>query len=184
MSGSFHGLQHARLPWPSASLRVCSNSRPLSWWCLPTISSSITPSPPALYFPSIRGLFNESTLHIRWSTYWSFSFSISPSNEYSGLISFRIDWFDLLDVQGTSGVFSNITVQKHQFFGTWLSLWTNSHTHTRLLEKTIALTVQTFVSKMMSQLFNMLSRLVITFLPRSKCLSITWLQSPSALILQ
>ena len=89
--------------------------------------------PPIL--PSIRVFSNESDLHIRWPKYWSFSFSISPSNEYSGLISFRIDWFDFLVVQGLSRVFSNTTVQKHQFFGTQLSLWSTSHIHTGLLEK-------------------------------------------------
>ena len=85
-------------------------------------------------FLSIWVFSNESTLHIRWSKYWSFSFSISPSNEDSGLISFRIDWFDLLAVQ-VSRVFSNTTAQKHRFFGTQLSLWSNSHIHTWLLEK-------------------------------------------------
>ena len=89
--------------------------------------------PPSI-FPSIRVFSNESVLHIRWPKYWSFS--ISPSNEYSGLISFRIDWFDLLVVQGLSRVYSNTTVQKHQFFSTQLSLWSNSHIHTRLLENT------------------------------------------------
>ena len=83
-------------------------------------------------FPSIRVFSNESVLHIRWPKYWSFSFSISPSNEYSRLISFRIDWFDLLAVQGLSRVFSNTTVQKHQFFGAQLSLWSNSPIHTLL----------------------------------------------------
>ena len=78
-------------------------------------------------FPSIRVLSNESVLHIRWPKYWSFSFSISPSNEYSGLISFRMGWFNLLAAQGLSRVFSNTTVQKHQFFGAQLSLWFNSH---------------------------------------------------------
>ena len=81
-------------------------------------------------FPSIRVFSNELVLHIRWPKYWSFSFIISPFNEYSGLISFRIDWFDLLEVQGLSRVFSNITVQKHQFFGTQLSSQYNSHMHT------------------------------------------------------
>ena len=85
-------------------------------------------------FPSIR-VFPTSAIHIRWPKYWSFSFSISPSNEYSGLISFRIDWFDLLAVQGTVKIFSSTTVQKHQFFGTQLSLWSNSHIHTWWLEK-------------------------------------------------
>ena len=96
-----HGLQHTRPPCPSPTPRACSNSCPLSQWCHPTISLCrpllLLPS----IFPSIRLFINESTLCIRWPKYWSFSFSISPSNEYSGLISFRIDWFDLLAVQGT-----------------------------------------------------------------------------------
>ena len=98
-----YGLQHARLPCPSLAPGVCSNSCPLSWWCHPTISSSVTRLllPLPSIFPSIRIFSNESALRIRWPKYWSFSFSISPSNEYSGLVSFRIDWFDLLAVQGT-----------------------------------------------------------------------------------
>ena len=107
-------------------------------------------------FPSIRVFSNESVLLIRWPKYWGFSFSISPSNEHSGLISFMMDWLDLLESKGLSRVFSNATIQKHQFFSTQLS----------------------------SLLFNMLSRLVITFLPRSKRLLISWLQSPSAVILE
>ena len=93
------------------------------------------PSPSASIFLSIRVFSNESVLHIRWPEYWSFSFSISPSNEYSGLISFRMDWLDLLKSKGHSRVFSNTTVQKHQFFSAQLSLWFNSHIHTWLLEK-------------------------------------------------
>ena len=99
---------------------------------------------------------------IRRPKYWSISFNIYPSNEYSGLISFRIDWFDLLAVQGLLRVFSNTTVQKHQFFGTQLSLWSNSHIHTWLLEK-LVLTRWIFVGKVISLLFNMLSKLVIAF---------------------
>ena len=133
-----------------------------------------------LIFPSIRVFSNEVSLHIRWPKYWSFSFSISPSNEYSGLISFRIDWLDLLTVQGLSRIFSNTTVQKHRFFGTWLSL-INSHPY-MTTGKTIALTIWIFVSKVMSLLFNTLS--VIAFLPRRKRLLISWLQSPSAVILE
>ena len=97
-----HGLQHTRLPCPSPLPRVCSNSYPLSQCCYLTISSFATPLLllPSI-FPSIRGFSNESALHIGWPKYWSFSFSISPSNEYSGLISFRIDWFDLVAVQET-----------------------------------------------------------------------------------
>ena len=97
-----HGLQHARPLCPLPTPTACSNSCPLSWWCHLTISSSVIPFLllPSI-FPSIRVFSNESVLHIRWPKYWSFSFSISPSNEYSGLISFRIDWCDLLSVQGT-----------------------------------------------------------------------------------
>ena len=95
-----HGLQHTMLPCPSLSPRAYSNSRPLSQWCHPTILSSVVPSPPSI-FPSNRVFSTESALRIRWPKYWSFSFTINPSNEYSGLISFRIDWFDLLAVQGT-----------------------------------------------------------------------------------
>ena len=126
--------------------------------------------------PSIRVFSNESTLLMRWPKYWSFSFSISPSKEYPGLISFRMDWLDLLAVQG---VFSNTTVQKHQFFGAQLSSVQLSHPYLTT-GKTIALTRQIFAGKLMSLLLNMLSRLVITFLPRSKRLLISWLQSPSA----
>ena len=100
------------------------------------VSDAIQPFHPLLsplllsIFPSIRVFSNQSVLYIRWPKYWSFIFSISPSNDYSGLISFRMDWFDLLEVQGTSRVFSNTTVQWHQFFGTQLSSWSNSHIHT------------------------------------------------------
>ena len=138
--------------------------------------------------PCITVFSNESVLLIRWPNYWHFSFSLSPSNEYSGLISFRMDWLDLLAVQGTlKGLLQllNFSIaQKHQFFSTQLSLWSNSHIHTWVLEKTITLTIQTFVGKVMSLLLNMLSRLVITFLPRSKSLLISWLQSPSAVSLE
>ena len=97
-----HGLQHTRLPCPSPLPRVCSNSYPLSQCCYLTISSFATPLLllPSI-FPSIRGFSNESALHIGWPKYWSFTFSISPSSEYSGLISFRMDWLDFLAVQGT-----------------------------------------------------------------------------------
>ena len=102
-------------------------------------------------FPSIRVFSNESALPIRWPKYWSFSFSISPSNKYSGLASFRIDWFDLLAVQGTLQVFSSTTVRKCQFFGTQPSLWSNSHIHTYMTTgKTIALTMWTFVGKVVT----------------------------------
>ena len=114
---------------------------------------------------------------------WSFSFSISPSNEYSGLISFRIDCLISLQSKGLSRVFSSTTVQKHQFFCSQPSLWSSSHIHTTTGE-TIALTRRTFVGKVMSLLFNMLSWLVIAFLSRSKHLLISWLQSPSTVLLE
>ena len=118
-----HGLQHFRLPCPLPTPRAYSDSCPSCWWCHPTISSSVIP---LLLLPSIflriRVCYSESVLRIRWPKYWNFSFSISPSNEYSGLISFRMDWLDLLAVQGTLRVFSNTTVQKYQFFSAQLSL--------------------------------------------------------------
>ena len=135
-------------------------------------------------FPSIRVFSNESALCSRWPKYWSFIASISPSNEYPGLISFRMDWLDLLAVQGTL----KSLLQHHS---TKVSILRCSAFLTVQLSdpymttgKTIALTRRTFVGKIMSLLFNMLSRLVITFLPRSKHLLISWLQSPSAVILE
>jgi len=117
-----HGLQHTRPPCPSPTPGVYSNSCPLSW-CHPTISSSVASLllPPSI-FPSIRIFSNESLLRIRWPKHSSFSFSISPSNEYSGLISFSIDWLDLLAVQGTLKSLLQQILQKHQFFSTQLSL--------------------------------------------------------------
>ena len=118
-------------------------------------------------FPSIRVFSNESALRIRWPKYWSFSFNISPSNEYSGLISFGMDWLDLQS-KGLLRVFSNTTVPKHQFFGAQLSFLIVQLSHPYMTTgKTIALTRQNFVGTVTSLLFNMLSRLVITFLPRS-----------------
>ena len=134
--------------------------------------------------PSLRVFSNELTLHMRWPKYWSFSFSISPSNEHPGLISFRMDWLDLLAVQGTLKSLlqhhsSKASILWHSaFFTVQLS---HPYMTTR---KTIAFSRWTFVGKVMSLLFHMLSRLVITFLPRSKCLLISWLQSPSAVILE
>ena len=134
-------------------------------------------------FPSIRVFSDESVLCIRSSKYWSFSFSISPSNEYSGLISFRMDWLDLLAVQGTL----KSCLQHHSSKAS--ILWRSAYFIVQFSQpymtigKTIALTRQTFVGKVMSLLFNMLSRLVITFLPRSKHFLISWLQSPSAEII-
>ena len=135
-------------------------------------------------FPSIRVFSNESTLHMRWPKHWSFSFSIIPSKEYTGLISFRMDWLDLLAVQGTLKSLlqhhsSKVSIlQRSTFFTVQLS-----HPY-MTTGKTIALTRQTFVGKVMSLLLNVLSRLIITFLPRSKRLLISWLQSPSAVILE
>ena len=134
--------------------------------------------------PSIRVFSSESVLCIRWPKYWSFSFSISSYNEYSGLISFRMDWMDLPVIQGTL----KSLLQHHSSKASmlWCSVFfivQLSHPY-MTTEKTIALTRWTFVGKVMSLLFNMLSRLVITFLPRSKHLFISWLQSPSAVILE
>ena len=133
-------------------------------------------------FPSIRVFSNESVLHIRWPKYWSFSCSISPSNEYSGLISFRMDWLHLLALQGTLKSLLQHHSSKESIH--WHSAYfivQLSHPY-MTTGKTIALTRQTFVGKVMSLLFNMLSMLVITFLPKSKRLLILWLQSPSAVI--
>ena len=135
-------------------------------------------------FPSIRVFSNESALRIRWPKYWSFSFNISPSNEYSGLISFSMDWLDLPAVQGTPKSLLQhysskaLILRCSAFFLVQLS-----HPYMTTGE-TIALARRTFVGKVMSLLLNMLSRLVITFLPRSKHLLISWLQSPSAVILE
>ena len=143
-----------------------------------------SPSPPAFNLSQHQVFSNESVLCMRWAKYWSFSFSISPSNEYSGLISFRMDWLDLLAVPGTlknllqhhSSKASNLLCSA--FFVVQLS-------HPDMTTgKAIVLTRWTFVGKVMSLLFNMLSRFVITFLPRSKCLLISWMQSPSAVILE
>ena len=180
-------------PWTAAhqaSLPITNS------WSLPKLMSieSLMPSnhlilchpllPSPSIFPSIRVFSNESALHIRWPKYWSFSFNISPSNEHSGLISLRMDWLDLLAVQGAL----KSLLQHHSSKA--LILWCSaffvvllSHPY-MTTGKTITLTRQTFVGKVMSLLFNMLSRLVITFLPRSKCLFISWLQSPSAVILE
>ena len=133
--------------------------------------------------PSIRVFSNESTLRMRWPKYWSFSFSISPSNEHPGVIFFRMDWLDLLAGQGTlksllQPQFKSINFSALSF------LHSPTLTFNKTTAKTIALTRQTFVGKVMSLLLNVLSRLVISFLPRSKCLLISWLQSPSAVILE
>ena len=140
------------------------------------------PLPPSI-FPSIRVFSNES-ICIRWPKYGSFNFSISPSDEYSGLISFRIDWLDLLAIQGTLKSLLQHHSLKASILGCSAFLIVQlSHPYVTT-GKTIALTIWTFVDKVMSLLFKMLSMLDIAFLPRSKCLLISWLQSPSAVILE
>ena len=139
--------------------------------------------PPSI-FSSIRVFSNESVLHIRWPKYWSFSFNISPSSEYSRLISFSIYWFDLLAVQGTlKSLLQHHSSKASIFWHSAFFMVQLSHPY-MTTGKTIALTKWTFAGKVISLLFNMLSRLVVTFLPRSKCLLISWLQSPSAVILE
>ena len=149
-----HGLQQARLPCPLPSPRVCSNSCPLSQWCHPNISSSLAPFSSCLQSFLASGFFPVSALHISWPNYWSFSFSISPSNEYSGLISFRTDWFDFLAIQGTL----KSPLQLHspkasilQCSAFFMILLSHPYMTTG---KTIALTIQTFVRKVVSPLFN------------------------------
>ena len=159
-------LISVELVMPSNHLIVC---RPL---LLPSV------------FPSIRVFSNESVLCIRWPKYWHFSFSINPPNEYSGLISFRMDWLDLLAIQGTLKNLlqhhsSKASILRHSAF----FIVRLSHPY-MTTGKTIALSRQTFVGKVMSLLFNILFRLVVAFLPRSKFLLISWLQSPSAMILE
>ena len=144
--------------------------------CHPLLLTSI--------IPTIRAFSNKSVLHIRWPKFWSFSFSISPSKKYLRLICFRMDWRDLLAVQGTLK-----SLLEHRSSRASILLcsafFTVQLSHPYMTPgKTIALTTQTFVSKVMSLLFNILFKLVITFLPRSKCLLISWLQSPSAVILE
>ena len=184
---SIHSLSCVRLfltPWTAAckaSLSIINSWSLLKLMSIETmmLSSHLILCRPLLLlpsiFPSIRVFSNESVLHIRWPKYWSFSFSISPPNEYSGWISLRIDWFDLLAVQALSKA---SVLQHSSSFAVQLS-------HPCMTAgKTKALTRWTFVSKAMSLLFNMLPRLVIAFLPRSKSLLISWLQSVSAMILE
>ena len=179
-----HGLQHTRLPCPSPTPRDYSDSFAESMMpsnllilCCPLLL------PPSI-FPSNRAFSSDSVLCIRWPKYWSFRFNISPSNEYPGLISFRMDWLDLLAVQEILNSLlqhhsSKASILQHSaFFTVQLS---HPHMTTR---KTIAFTRWTLVGKVISLVLNILSRLVITFLPRSKRLLISWLQSPSAVILE
>ena len=181
-----HESQHTRPPCPSLTnswsllkLMPIESVMPSSHLILCHPLLLLPPIP-----PSIRVFSNGSTLHMRWPKYWSFSFSISPSNEHTGLIFFRMDWFDLLAVQGTLKSLLQYHSSKASIF--WYSAFFTvqlSHPSMTTL-KIIALTIWIFVDKVMPLLFNMLSRLVITFLPRSKCLLISWLQSPSAVILE
>ena len=166
-SWSLLKLKSVELVMPSNHLILC---RPLL--LLPSI------------FPSIRVFSNESTLRIRWPKYWSFNFNISPSNEHPRLISFRMDWLDLLVVQRTLKSLLQHHSSKASILQCSAFFIIQLSCPYMTTGKTIALTRWTFVGKVMSLLFNMLSRLVITFLPRSKCLLILWLQSPSAEILE
>ena len=135
-------------------------------------------------FPNIRAFFNESALHIRWPKFWSFGFSSSISNEYSGLISFRIDWFDLLAVQGTlKNLFQHHNSKASILWCSVFFMVQLSHPY-MITRKAIALTTGTFVGKMISLLFNMISRFVIAFFPRSTPLLISWLQSQNIVILE
>ena len=170
-----HELQHARPPCPSPTPGVHSDSSSHLIFCHPLFL--LPPIP-----PSIRVFSNESTLRMRCPKYWSFSFSMIPSKEHPGLISFRMDWLDLLAVQGTL----KSLLQHHSSKTSILlcsAFFTVSHPYITT-GNIIALTRWTFVGKVMSLLFNMISRLDITFLPRSKHLLISWLQSPSAVILE
>ena len=180
-----HEPQHTRVPCLITNSQ--SPPKPVSIELVMPSSHLILCHPLLLLpsvFPSVRVFSNDSALHVSWPKYWSFSFNISPSNEHPGLISFRVDRLDLLTVQGTL----KSLLQHHNLKASilWCSAFfivQLSHTYITT-GKTIALTRWTFVDKVMSLLFNMLSRLVITFLPRSKSLLISWLQSPSAVILE
>ena len=161
------------LPKPTSIESVMPSSHPIL--CRPLL---LLPS----VFPSIRVFSNESALHIRWPKYWSFSFSICPSNEYSGLISFRMDWLDLLAVQGTLKSLLQQHRSKASILQCSVFFIVQPSPPYMTIGETIALTRRTFVDKAMSLIFNMRSGLFITFLPRSKCLFISRLQSPSAVI--
>ena len=174
-----HGLQHSRPPCPSPAPRVYSNSCPLSQWWHPAISPSLITFNPPSVFPSIEVLLNESVLRIRWPKHWSFSFNISPSKQYLGLISFRMDWLDLLAVQVTlmsllQHYSSKASILQYSTFFIVQLLHPYMTTG-----KTKVLSRQTFVGKVMSLLFNMLSEFVIAFLPSSKHLFISWLHEIS-----
>ena len=170
-----HESQHARPPCPSPTPRVHSNSCPSSCDAIQPSHPLSSPSPPALNPSQHRAFSNESILCMTWPKYWSFSFSISPSNEHPGLISFRMDWLDLLAVQGTL----KSLLQHHSSKASSLrhsAFFTVQLSHPYMTTgKTIALTRRTLVGRVIALLLNMPSRLVITFLPRSKRLLISWL---------
>ena len=178
-----HRMQHTSLPCPSPSPGIHSNS---CWMVIPSSHLILCHSPlllPSIFF-NIRVFSNESALCIMWPNYWCFSFSISSSNEHLGLISFRMNGLDLLAVQGTlKSLLQHHSLKASILLHSAFFLVQLSHPY-MTTGKTIALTRRTFVGQVMSLLFNMLSRLVITFLPRSKHLLISWLQSPSAVILE
>ena len=196
MVSSVQSLSHVQLfttPWTAAcqaSLSITNSGSLLKLVSIKSVmpSNHLILDHPLLLLPSIfpsnRVFSNGSVLCIKWPKYWSFSFSITPSNKYSGLISFRIDWFDLLAVQGTLKSLLQYHSSKTSIICIQLFLWSNSQYLYMTTGKTIALTRWTFLGKVMSLLFNTLSRFVIAFLPRSKCLLISWLQSPSAVILE
>ena len=179
-----HGLKHTRLPYPSLSPRVCSISCLLGWCYNPTISSSALPTFSSCpVFLNMRIFSSESALHIKSPKYQSFSFIISPSNDYSGLTSFRTDLFYLLSVEGTIKSLFQHHRLKASILQLNLFLVQLSHLD-RISGKTVASTVQTFVKKVMPLLFNTLSRFVIVFLSCNRHLLISRLQSPSAMILE
>ena len=178
-------LQHARPPCPSPIPRAYANSCPLSQWCHPAISSSVVPfssCPQSL--PASESFPMSQYFLIRWPKYWSFSLSISSSNEFSGLIFFRIDWLDLLAVQRTlKSLLQHYSLKASILWCSAFLMVQLSHSY-MTTRKTIALTIWTFLSKMMSLIFNTLLRFVIAFFPKSKSLLISWLHSPSAAILE
>jgi len=162
-----HGLQQARLPCSSLTPKVDSYSCPLRQWCHPTFSSSVVHFSSSLQSFQASGYFQESVLGISWPKYWSFSFNISLSNEHSGLISLRMNWLDLLAVQGTLKSLQHHSSKASVFQHSAFLIVQHSHMY-MTTGKNIALTRWTFVGKVMTLLLNMLFRLVITLLPRSK----------------
>ena len=174
------GLQHAKLPCPSPSSGACSNSRPLRWWSIQPSLSLSSPSPPAFILSQHQGLFQRKCSSHQVSK--ELEIQHQSFQRIFRVDSFRIDWFDLLAIQGTFKSLlqyhnSKASILQHSAFFQLSHLYMSTR-------KTTALTIWTFVSKVMSLLFNMLSRLLIAFLPRSKCFLISWLQSPPAVILE